>query len=53
MTAPITRLPLSTLELWKSKAEALDKALEFLEGRVDSELVMKVYEILKAPTRVT
>jgi hypothetical protein len=45
---PVKRLPVSILESWKRKASALDQALAFLEGRVDSEALAEVYRILKS-----
>ena len=47
MSAATKRLPLTTLELWKRKAVALDEALALLDGQIDTDLEMEVYQILK------
>jgi hypothetical protein len=47
MTTPaVKRLSLQELEEWKAKAKALDKAVEWMTGRLDSEALIKVYDIL-------
>lgn len=36
----------ATLREWKAKAKALDEALEWLDGRIDTEDLMTVSKIL-------
>ena len=43
---PVKRLSLKELDEWKSKAQALDKAVEWMRGQVDSEKLMTVYGML-------
>ena len=37
------------LEEWRHKAKLLDEAVEWMTGRIDSEKLMKVYDILTRP----
>lgn len=41
------RLSLAELEQWKAKAARLDRALEWLSGRADSEELVHVKRILE------
>jgi hypothetical protein len=50
MSEDVRRLPLRTLELWKRKAAAVDRALEYLAGHGDNEACHEVARILRAPS---
>ena len=45
-SVPVKRLSLKELEEWKAKAKVLDEAVEWMTGRLDSEKLMTVYDIL-------
>jgi len=45
-SVPVKRLSLKELEERKAKAKVLDEAVEWMTGRLDSEKLMTVYDIL-------